>query len=193
MDGLPDNAGRSRSAIFVDPLSIQAPDSLEISFRGFLKSARNTQEGRQIESTLCDSISPCPHCYVLSSGDQVGFSNLRFKLRYEEPGPGVIDAGSQPQRDRWYQFRAVRQAGTGSNYANNTLLGENLDPVPLARIDAVAIASVGSVIVDDLDFLLHFRKQSTGFQCGDISGTLMGETFGGKLIEEPDTIDVKCK
>ncbi len=45
----------------------------------------------------------------------------------------------------------------------------------------------------DMDLLLHFNTQDTGIQCGDTSGTLTGETFGGQAITGTDAIrTVRC-
>lgn len=40
----------------------------------------------------------------------------------------------------------------------------------------------------DTDMVLHFRTQSTGIRCGDVSAALKGETFGGQRIEGSDSI-----
>lgn len=46
----------------------------------------------------------------------------------------------------------------------------------------------------DLDMLLGFRVRDTGFVCGDIAGSLTGETFGGRAIEGSDSIETAgCK
>lgn len=41
----------------------------------------------------------------------------------------------------------------------------------------------------DLDFILHFKTQETGVQCGDTQASLTGETFGGQMIEGTDSIN----
>jgi hypothetical protein len=40
----------------------------------------------------------------------------------------------------------------------------------------------------DFDLMLHFRTEETGIQCGDISASLTGATFGGQAIEGFDSI-----
>jgi hypothetical protein len=40
----------------------------------------------------------------------------------------------------------------------------------------------------DADLILHFNTQATGIQCGDISASLTGETFGGQAIVGSDSI-----
>lgn len=46
----------------------------------------------------------------------------------------------------------------------------------------------------DLDLVLHFKTQETGIQCGDISASLIGQTFDGQAIEGSDSVNtVGCK
>jgi hypothetical protein len=40
----------------------------------------------------------------------------------------------------------------------------------------------------DLDLILHFNTQSTGFKCGDVVATLTGETFSGQAIQGKDSV-----
>jgi hypothetical protein len=42
----------------------------------------------------------------------------------------------------------------------------------------------------DLDLLLRFRIQESGFDCGDLEAGLTGETFGGPVIEGFDSINI---
>jgi hypothetical protein len=45
-----------------------------------------------------------------------------------------------------------------------------------------------------LDFVLHFRIQETGIQCGDTSVSLTGETVDGQTIQGADVLQtVGCK
>lgn len=46
----------------------------------------------------------------------------------------------------------------------------------------------------DEDFVLHFKTQETGIQCGDTDTIITGETFDGQVIEGSDSIKtVGCK
>ena len=60
-------------------------------------------------------------------------------------------------------------------------------------------APVHSALADvdrdgDIDLILHFKTQTTGIKCRDVSALLTGETFGGQAIEGSDSIKTAgCK
>lgn len=62
---------------------------------------------------------------------------------------------------------------------------------PDAATESHGRAHVQDVDVDgDMDMLLHFRIQETGIACGDMTATLVGETFGGDAITGADSVEI---
>lgn len=148
--------GRAYSEFMSDAAGVYlAPDFLEISFRGLLKSQGNPQSGTEIYVATFSTTAGFGE-YALRIGTQHGWPNesnngIAFQTGDPYRVNDLIRTSYPPLLDHMYQVRVVRQVGEWSLFVDGALVGSVADPWGWTELHSVKIATVGSVVIDDLE------------------------------------------
>ena len=193
-DGLIQDSSDRYRTIYESVFSqqIQAPDYLEMSYSGVLKSVGNPQIGRGIQLSLIGEgeVYQLRLQNSVTSGASVNF--FSFALSYTGNGFfDLITSNFAPEYDQEYEIKAIRENGVWTLYVDSQVIDSAADPVGMTVLDKYFFDVVGSVVIDDV--VLKVGQPNTP-PVADAGPDLVGNegellTFDGSGSYDPDAGD----
>jgi hypothetical protein len=177
---LHDASGRYLGNLAHVTSTVETSGYLEMSFRGMLLSAGNPQEGRGVQLTIGGLYGD--YSLQINNGFVGGWPTNAIYFQYGSGGYRyvLIATPYAPERDRWYDVRAVRQGGIWTLFIDGALVGTSGDPLQLNSFDQFIIASTGSVRGDD--FVVRIEPTTPPNTPPDCSGAIQVTIPYGRQI-----------
>lgn len=145
-------------SILYSYINFSADDKLIFSYRGLLKSQGNPQEGRGILLVLLGT-NGNRYDLRIQDGFTSGFSTNQHSISLgygTNDGLGdYITTIFSPEKDRYYDIKAVREQGIWSLYVDNSLIGTAIDTLNISTFHQIHLPMVGSVIIDDINVTIE--------------------------------------